>query len=335
MKRKAFLKTAVAAGASAAFIPSFLKSSAFAKSRAVSGATTGDKTIVVSTWNYGDSVTGTAWNVLKSGGSLTDAIEKAINIVESDPKITSVGYGGYPDRDGHVTLDACIMNEHGDAGSVLFLEHIKNPISVARAVMEKTPHVILAGEGALQFALKQGFKKENLLTEEAKQAYEEWLKTSGYSPVQVSRDSHDTIGLLAMDAQGNVAGGCSTSGLMWKMHGRVGDSPIFGAGLFVDNEVGAAASTGLGEAVLKTAGTAVIVESMRHGKTPQDACRFALELIVRKQPKYKDIKDFLAGYIAINKDGEIGACSWREGLQYSLNRDGTNKVFDAEFLVNE
>lgn len=332
MKRKTFLKTGAAA-ATSMLIPGIASSIAkdFPGSPMPGGA---DKTVIISTWNFGAAVTETAYATLKSGGSLLDAVEKAINIVESDPKVTSVGIGGYPDRDGHVTLDACIMDEHGNAGSVLFLEHIEHPISVARAVMEKTPHVILTGDGALQFALEQGFKRGDFLTDDAKEALKKWLKETGYKQVTPSKDSHDTLGLLAMDAAGNIAGGCSTSGMAFKMHGRVGDSPILGAGLFVDNEVGAATSTGLGEAVIKTAGSAVIVEAMRHGKSPQDACKFALELIVRKQPKYKEVKDFLVGFVAINKAGEIGACSYRKGLQYSLTRDGKNKVYDAEYLVS-
>src|ERR1043165_4748704 len=207
MKRKDFLKTAAAATAPALFVPSALANAPVGTDMPIQMPAAGDKTMVISTWNFGDTVTETAYKTLKDGGSLLDAIVKGINIVEADPKITSVGYGGFPDRDGNVTLDACIMDEHGNAGSVLFLEHIMHPITVARLVMEKTPHVILAGDGALQFALEQGMKKVDLLTPESKKAYEEWLKVSHYSPTTPSKDTHDTIGLLAMDANGNVAGG--------------------------------------------------------------------------------------------------------------------------------
>ncbi|WP_042006482.1 isoaspartyl peptidase/L-asparaginase family protein, partial [Capnocytophaga canis] len=159
-----------------------------------------------------------------------------------DPEETSVGYGGYPDREGNVTLDACIMDSQNNAGSVACLKNIKHPISVARLVMEKTPHVMLVGDGAKQFALSQGFKEEDLLTEKSKKAYEEWLKTSQYKPI-INIENHDTISMLALDENGNLSGACTTSGMAWKMAGRVGDSPIIGGGLFLDNEVGAAAAT--------------------------------------------------------------------------------------------
>ena len=288
--------------------------------------------IVISTWDFKLPVNETAYRLLQSGKSLLEAVEASINLVEADPSITSVGRGGYPDRDGRVTLDACIMDEFGNAGSVACIEHIVHPISVARRVMENTPHVVLVGDGALQFALEQGFKKEKLLTEKAKTAYEQWLKTSKYT-IPIGEKNHDTIGLLAMDAQGNLAGGCSTSGLAWKMHGRVGDSPLIGDGLYVDNEIGAATSTGLGEACIKVAGSFLVVESMRSGKSPTEACRVAIERAVQKQPKYKVGNDFLVGFVAMNKQGEVGAMSYRKGLQYSLCVDGVNKVFDADFLT--
>ena len=224
------------------------------------------------------------------------------------------------------------MDENGRAGSVVFLEHIAHPISVARLIMEKTPHVILAGEGALQFALENGFKKENLLTEEAKKEYEKWLKESKYSP-KVDDKNHDTIGLVIRGVNGNLAGGCSTSGIAWKLRGRVGDSPIIGAGLYVDNEIGAATATGTGEAVIKVAGSFLIFEMMRQGKTPQDACRIALERMVKKQPQYGERNDFTVGFIAISKSGDIGAMSYRKGLQYSLHKGGVNKVYDADYIV--
>ena len=323
MKRRTFLKTVSAAGAAATVLPK----AGYATSRSNTGGP-----IILSTWDFKLPANETGYRVLMGGGSALDAVEKSINDVESDPKTTSVGRGGYPDRDGHLTLDACIMDEHGSAGAVLCIEHIANPISVARAVMEKTPHVILSGEGALRFAVAQGFKKEDLLTDGAKKAYQDWLKSSNYTP-PVGEGNHDTIGLLAMDKNGNLSGGCSTSGLAWKMRGRVGDSPIIGAGLYVDNAVGAATSTGLGEAVIKVAGSFLVVEAMRNGKSPQEACRMAIERIIRKQPQYKDVDNFLVGFIALNKQGEIGAVSYRKGLQYSLHKDGVNKVVDAEYMM--
>lgn len=199
-----------------------------------------------------------------------DAVEKGVRLVENDPNERSVGYGGRPDRDGRVTLDACIMDENYNIGSVACLENIKNPISVARAVMEKTPHVMLVGDGALQFAVSQGFKKENILTAESEKEWKEWLKDSKYQPI-VNIENHDTIGMIALDAQGNLSGACTTSGMAFKMHGRVGDSPIIGAGLFVDNEVGAATATGHGEEVIRTVGTHLVVELMRQGRNPQQS----------------------------------------------------------------
>jgi isoaspartyl peptidase/L-asparaginase-like protein (Ntn-hydrolase superfamily) len=211
------------------------------------------------------------------------------------------------------------------------LEYIMHPISVARRVMEKTPHVQLVGEGALRFAVEEGFTKEELLTDGARKAYREWLEKSNYHP-PVGEDNHDTIGLLAMDKHGNLAGGCSTSGLAWKMSGRVGDSPIIGAGLYVDNEIGAATSTGLGEAVIKISGSFLVVEAMRNGKTPQEACEMAVKRILEKQPQYKSEKGFFVGFLAMNKRGEIGAYAKGKGFQYSLYKDGVNNVIDADYL---
>ncbi len=331
MKRRKFLKTAALAGVSAAFMreaPIF-----GARNNQINPSLSDDgHPVVLSTWDFQLPVNEKAYEILQGGGNLLDAVEGSISLVEADPRITSVGRGGYPDRDGHVTLDACIMDERGRAGSVVFLEHISHPISVARLVMEKTPHVILAGEGALQFALEHGFKKENLLTQEAKDAYGKWLQESKYSPV-VNERNHDTIGLVVRDRKGNLAGGCSTSGMAWKLHGRVGDSPIIGAGLYVDNEIGAATATGIGEAVIKIAGSFLIVELMRQGKTPQDACRLALARMVQKQPQYHDAGGFTVGFIAMNKAGEVGAMSYRKGLQYSLHKGGVNRIIDADYLV--
>jgi N4-(beta-N-acetylglucosaminyl)-L-asparaginase len=331
MKRRTFIKTASLAGAA-----TVISQHAFSKSGAglLPCVKTGAKgPIILSTWDFGREVPESALKSLEGGGTVVDAVERAVMVPEADPKVTSVGYGGFPDRDGKVTLDACIMDDEGNCGSVVFLEHIVHPVSVARLVMERTQHVILAGEGALQFALENGFKKENLLTPEAEKAWKEWLKTNNYNPPKVDKSNHDTIGLLAMDAKGNMAGACTTSGMAWKIRGRVGDSPIIGAGLYVDSDVGGATSTGVGEAVIKVAGSFLVVELMRNGKSPQDACRLALERIVHKQPKYAQGNDFLAGFVAMNKAGEIGAMSYRKGLQYTLHKDGVTKVYDADFIA--
>ena len=244
MKRRTFLQTSTLLGAGL---------SATAKT-AVS------EPLIIATWKN-EKATIAGWNKLMETGKALDGVEAGARIPEADPNDTSVGYGGYPDRDGHVTLDACIMDHLGNAGSVTFLEGIMHPISVARAVMEKTPHVMLSGAGALKFALDQGFKVENLLTESSKKAWEEWKKESKYEPV-INIERHDTIGLLGIGKGGEIAGACTTSGLAFKMHGRVGDSPIIGGAVFCDDEVGGACATGLGEFVMKTLGSFLIVELM-------------------------------------------------------------------------
>ena len=247
------------------------------------------------------------------GGKALDAVEKGVKVSELDPKITSVGFGGYPDREGIVSLDACIMNEEGNCGSVTFLQHIKTPISVARMVMERTPHVMLSGEGALQFALAHGFKKEELLTDHSRKSWENWKKNRTEMPVD--NHNHDTISMLAMDAGGNLSGACTTSGTAFKYHGRVGDSPIIGAGLYVDNEIGAAGATGVGEVIMKILGSHSIVENMRHGYTPQEACEETVQRALRKVP---DARNQPFYFIALNKEGEFGAYGINKDFKYAL-----------------
>ena len=288
-----------------------------------------NKPMVISTWNHGLAANEAAWKILNNKGKAIDAVEKGVMVTEADAENMTVGLGGLPDRDGHVTLDASIMDENGNAGSVCFLEHIVHPISVARKVMEKTPHVMLAGEGALQFALANGFKKENLLTEKAKKTWEEWKIKAKYKPV-INIENHDTISMLAIDAHGNLSGACTTSGLAYKMHGRVGDSPIIGAGMYVDNEIGAAAATGMGELVMKTLGSFLIVEFMRNGYSPQEACEKAIDRIKQKLPNYKK---FQIGYIAINKGGKTGAYSLHSGFNYAKYDKNGNRMIDAKFLI--
>ncbi len=280
--------------------------------------------MVISTWKQ-PKANAAAQAVLDRGESALNAVEAGVRVPEADPEDMSVGYGGRPDRDGHVTLDACIMDDKGNAGSVTFLEHIMHPISVARAVMEKTPHVMLSGAGALRFALSQGFKKENLLTKKAEKEWREWLKTASYKPI-ANIERHDTIGMLAIDSQGNISGACTTSGLAYKMHGRVGDSPIIGAGLFVDNEIGGACATGLGELVMRTCGSFLVIELMRQGRTPQQACEEAALRIVNKQ----EFKDIQVGFLAINKQGEYGAFSIQPGFNYTLSKNKKTDVTDAK-----
>ena len=285
-----------------------------------------NKPIVISTWEHGTPANDAAWKVLSQNGSALDAVEAGVRVPEADPKVRTVGYGGYPDREGKVTLDACIMDKDSNCGAVAFLQHIKHPISVARKVMEKTPHIMLVGEGALQFALEQGFEKENLLTDESEKDWRTWLEKSEYKPV-INIENHDTIGMLALDADGNLAGACTTSGASFKMHGRVGDSPIIGAGLFVDNEVGAATATGLGEAVIRMVGSHLVVELMRQGNSPEKACRLAVERIIAK---HKDVSDLQVGFIALNKAGEYGGYCIHKGFNYALRDKEHDKLIDGK-----
>lgn len=273
------------------------------------------KPVVISTWDFGKGANAEAWKVLSNNGRALDAVEKGVQVPEGDPKETSVGLGGLPDRDGRVTLDACIMDEFANIGAVACLEHIVHPISVARKVMEKTPHVMLVGEGALQFALANGFKKEKLLTAESEKAWKEWLKTAQYKPV-ANIENHDTIGMLALDMNQNLSGACTTSGMAYKMRGRVGDSPIIGAGLFVDNEIGAATSTGQGEEVIRICGSHLVVELMRQGSSPQEACEKAVMRIVKNQAKKS--KDMQVGFLALSKAGEYGAYALQKGFTFAL-----------------
>lgn len=286
--------------------------------------------LVISTWNHGLPANDAAWPIIESGGRAVDAAEAGVAVVEADPEGTTVGIGGTPDREGKVTLDACIMDEHGNAGSVCFLENIMHPISVARKVMDDTPHVMLAGEGALQFAKEAGFEEIDLLTPGSKERWEKWQVEAQYKPI-INIENHDTIGLLAMDQHGNLGGACTTSGLGYKMRGRVGDSPVIGAGLYVDNEVGGATATGLGEAVLKTCGSFLIVELMRQGRTPQEACEEGVKRIAAGQ----NYNDFQIGYIAVNTAGEVGAYAIHPGFSYALHKDGKNEMHDVASLVKK
>ncbi len=303
-----------------------------------------NKPIVISTWDFGKTANAAAWEVLSKKGRALDAVEAGVRIPEADPENHSVGYGGLPDRDGFVTLDACIMDESSNCGSVMCLENIVHPISVARLVMEKTPHIVLAGNGALEFALANGFKKENLLTPESERIWKEWLRDSKYQP-QINVENkkystlhtsyspggpfnHDTIGMLALDNSGNLSGACTTSGLAFKIHGRVGDSPIIGAGLFVDNEIGAATSTGVGEEVIRIVGSHLVVEVMRQGISPRDACRKAVERIVVRNPE--KAKKLQVGFLAMKKDGSFGAFCIQKGFTYAVRSDSEDKIYESE-----
>jgi N4-(beta-N-acetylglucosaminyl)-L-asparaginase len=286
--------------------------------------------IVISTWGHGIPSNEAAWEILSKGGKAIDAVEAGVKIPEADPKVKSVGYGGYPDRDGRVTLDACIMDENQQCGSVACLEYIKHPISVARLVMDQTPHVMLVGNGALEFALEKGFKKENLLTPDTLKEWQHMQEEFKKKKSIINIENHDTIGMLALDSNGDLSGSCTTSGAANKLHGRVGDSPIIGAGLFVDNEVGAVCATGLGEEVIKQAGSAMVVELMRSGMDPKKAC----EEIVRRIMKANNGKsDFQVGFLALRKDGEVGAFSLVSGFNYAVYNKKGNNLVDSPFYA--
>jgi N4-(beta-N-acetylglucosaminyl)-L-asparaginase len=323
--------------------------------------------VVLSTWDTGLTANKGAWEVLGRNGSALDAVEAGVRVTESSINCC-VGLGANPDRDGHVTLDASIMDHQWNCGSVAALERIKHPISVARRVMEKTPHVMLVGAGAQQFAVAEGFPLEpDVLSDDAKKTYEQWLKKSEYKPVinientkssmapphgaggsDVAQGAgngataytaaparlpdggwnHDTIGMIAMDAAGNLSGSCTTSGMGFKMRGRVGDSPVIGAGLFVDNEVGAVTATGQGEDVIRICGSHSVVEYMRQGFSPEQACKAAVEKIARiKKEKAKDIQ---VAFIAINKKGETGGYALHPGFSYAIKSGSEEQLIKAQ-----
>lgn len=333
LQRRRFIQAA-SLGVSSLFSPSL-----FAQAKK------GNKPIVISTWQEGLNANKAAWNVLRQGGPALDAVEQGVMVTENSINCC-VGLGANPDREGIVTLDASIMNEKGDAGCVAALERIKHPISVARKIMENTPHVMLVGEGAQQFAIAHGFAlEEQKLSNDAEKSYKEWLKKSEYKPKANIENSgayapnklsngqwnHDTIGMVALDAAGNLSGSCTTSGMGFKMRGRVGDSPLIGAGLFVDNEVGAATATGLGEEVIKICGTHLVVELMRQGLSPEMACKQAVERIVRQ--KKGVVQDIQVGFIAINKQGQHGAYCIQSGFNYAVCfGDDANLLIDAKHL---
>jgi len=305
----------------------------------------GYRPIVISTWEEGMNANKPAWEILRKKGRALDAVENGVRVTEASINCC-VGLGGNPDRDGIVTLDACIMDEKANCGSVGALERIKHPISVARRVMEKTPHVMLVGKGAQDFAVAEGFPLEPAkLSDDAEKAYKEWLKKSEYKPIiniENKKDgafapskfsngqwNHDTIGMVALDAMGNLSGSCTTSGMGFKMRGRLGDSPIIGAGLYVDNEIGAATATGVGEEVIKICGTHLVVELMRQGHSPEMACKKAVERIVKRDAAKAKISQ--VGFIAINKKGEHGGYCLQKGFNYAVcYADDKNFMVEAK-----
>ena len=274
----------------------------------------------ISTWKTTEANL-MAGSLLEKGVDALSAAVSGVAIEEENPKNSTVGYGGAPDRSGIVTLDACVMNHMGDCGSVIAVENIINVARLAKDVMEKTPHVMLAGKGAQEFAISEGYKKEDLLTQKSKEDWKKWLESEDYKPI-INIENHDTIGMLCLDKNNNISGACTTSGLAYKMKGRVGDSPIIGSGLFIDNKIGGAVATGLGEEVVKTVGSFLVVELMRQGKSPQEACESAVKRIVKSNSQ-KD--KFQVAYIAINKNGEVGSYSIEPGFTFMDYYNGENK----------
>lgn len=319
MQRRNFLKNSSAAAAGLISAPLIASCKTETEANTAESETKNPiRPIAICTWNF-ENATAKAWEVLKDGGSSLDAVQQGAMIEEADVNNQTVGVGGRPDRDGNVTLDACIMDKDGNCGAVLAIQNIASPVSVARKVMEDTPHVMLAGKGAEKFAYDKGFEKVNLLTEKSKEEWIEWKKTSEYKPI-INIENHDTIGILAIDAAGDISGACTTSGMGYKYAGRVGDSPIIGAGLFVDNEIGAATATGVGEEVVRTVGSFLIIELMRQGKSPQEACEEGVKRIMAKN---EGRNDFQIGFIAINKKGETGGYCIQPGFTYRIySEDG-------------
>lgn len=325
MKRRTFFKLG-AAGAVVSMVKPVHASEILVQS--LEGKAEGP--VVISTWEHGLAANAAAWEVLSKKGRALDAVENGVRVTEADLSNRSVGIGGRPDRDGHVTLDACIMDEESRCGSVACLDGIDHPISVARTIMERTQHVMLVGEGAKQFALDYGFNKIKTPIPEVKKDWQAWKKEhkEAFEKPEINHENHDTIGMLALDANGNLSGACTTSGWAYKLPGRVGDSPIIGAGLFVDNEVGAACATGLGEAVIRIAGSHTVVELMRQGKSPEQACKEAVERIIAK---HKDLTGLQVGFLALDRNGNYGGYSVYNGFNFALTTNEGSKMIDAPY----
>ena len=335
MKRRDFIKSATFAGA-ATLLGEGLTGVGQASARTKAAI----KPVVISSQN-GLKATPRAMQMIKDGSDALDAVISAVNIVEDDPNDMSVGYGGLPNEEGVVELDSSVMHgPTGRGGAVASIRNIKNPSKVARLVMERTDHVLIVGEGALRFAKAHGFKEEDLLTKESREAWlkwkesmsteDDWLPPHNLESLNIGEGlksalrTTGTINCNGLDLQGNISGVTTTSGLSWKIPGRVGDSPILGAGLYVDNEVGAAGSTGRGEANLLACSSVMIVEYMRQGKSPEQACLMACERIA-KQTKMKRLLDdkgrpkFNVNFYAINKKGEYGGAAIWSGPKFAVN----------------
>ena len=288
--------------------------------------------IVASTWSHGVQANEKAWSVLKSDGSAMDAAIAGVTVTELDPSVRSVGYGGHPNSDGVVSVDAAVMDGRNlGYGAVAGLEGIAEATQVARRVMEATDHVMLVGEGARTFALDQGFESRDMLTSDAADAYREW-KSRGEDHDRLPSDSHDTIGSVAMDGNGDLAAVCTTSGIAYKLPGRVGDSPMIGSGLYADNEVGAAVATGRGEEIARTCGSFAIVSLMREGKTPQEACEHVVRHLVARVPQSKRHQ---MAYLAIDRHGNVGGAAARPEFPYAVTTETINETRSGFTLLKD
>jgi N4-(beta-N-acetylglucosaminyl)-L-asparaginase len=314
MKRRSFIQKVALAGS----IPALLPGASLASEKTFNNIK--NEPIAICTWNF-EQANHTAGKALNKGENALDAAILAAQVEEENPENNTVGLGGTPDRNGQVTLDACVMDHQGNCGAVLAVENVIHVTALAKDVMMKTPHVMLSGKGAEQFAKEQNYPITPLLTTKSKAAWEKWKKTSTYQPI-INIENHDTIGVLCRDKNGNISGACSTSGLGYKMKGRIGDSPIIGSGLFVDNEIGGAVATGMGEEVVKTVGSFLIVELIRQGRTPQQACDEAIKRIIKKQ---QGTPNFQVAYLAIDKSGNVGASAIHKGFSYMHYQNNTNK----------
>ena len=305
------------------------------------------RSIAIATWPFGAPAVRVAFDRMEAGVPSVDAVEAGINVTELDPTVNSVGYGGRPNADGELELDAAIMDGPGHrAGSVAALRSIRRPISVARRIMDHSPHVMLVGDGALNFAVSHGFQVEDITYEPAMEDYRRWVDEGrpahwlgGAVPSPPAADSadcprgHDTIGLAALDSAGRLAVGCSTSGLGYKSPGRVGDSPVIGSGLYVDQAAGAAAATGVGELILRHCLSYLTVECMRGGLSPQEACECAILRLVETDERYATLQ---VGIIALGVDGRTGAASTRppqHALTYAVSDGAGAALLEARIPV--
>ncbi|MCC7377652.1 MAG: N(4)-(beta-N-acetylglucosaminyl)-L-asparaginase [Verrucomicrobiales bacterium] len=323
--RRQFLGSVASAGLGAAALASASGCQTASNTKAAAGHAW---PLIVSTWPFGKAANEKALQVLQSGGGRLDALVDGISVTEKDLSVTSVGAGGDPNADGVVSLDACIMDGPTHrCGSVAAVEGILPVIGVSRAVMEKTRHVMLVGDGARRFALANGFQDTQLLTEEARRRWQTWKsRQTGGQPGSAPPDTHDTIAMVILGADGQLSGGCSTSGLSYKLPGRVGDSPIIGSGLYVDNEVGAAGATGVGENIMRFCGTFQVVELMRSGASPAEACAETIRRIQRKHPAGTDLS---INFLAIDRRGRFGAAGTGQGFPYSVTYPGYSEVLKS------